>query len=637
MALVVVHKCLAIHRVTQTGQLLVVQTQGIAKGKFHPSLLALNQGTHRLLVCITQHVHSVERDQRINGSLKCRVKIQSAVVGSQATNNGTSVTGQMLTRNPSHHEGGQLLCLVQVLFSKLGVQSLDLVFQLTDTTIQSRLIAQHGQSVGTSERTVLNHSSQVSLAQSSVHGAPFFLSHLTGELLGQSLRQLSTELVTQTLNGRTNLLDHVIEVSVGINTTYQVSNQVMQPFRQSLESIGTSQNGFTQQTSLLFIDDGSSYFQTIVDGRVDQFTILTSLATLLSQSGELVSYFVHALNDSGIGLVSQSTKRSYILVIEPLGLLSSIHELVSQVINGLLHVGRTLLTRQHIGELVEHLVGLVLKQTVEGTLLSRRFSTGHWQFSQHFTEGIVGQSQSHECRHQGRAANWVFAHTTLPHHNFVLLLSLSIVSRVVTLRIPHERFNSQLASSSRVQLLHPVHNSRIQLSLSTQSSHHFVEGVCFLGSHREAVAREQANHVEGVDTRQGNLIGTTNLLNRTLCSHIVSHLLVEGTIQICQTLVMPIDTSHHQRSILGHSRQGRLSSRHHHLGVISQVAQHVIGIARVGTNQPVPNCLQSVPHDSSELDRHLGLSLCQVLVSQTPGHVLVQSNSLTSGLILMRI
>ena len=143
--------------------------------------------------------------------------------------------------------------------------------------------------------------------------------------------------------------------------------------------------------------------------------------------------------------------------------------------------------------------------------------------------------------------------------------------------------------------------------------------------------------MKGIDTRPTNLVGTTSLLNRTLCSYIVSYLLVEGTIQICQTLVMPVDTSHHQRSILGHSRQGRLSSRHHYLGVISQVAQHVIGIARVGTNQPIPNCLQSIPHDSSELDRHLGLSLCQVLVSQTPGHVLVQSSSLTGGLILMRI
>ena len=227
VTLVVVHECLTVHRVPQTGQLLIVQTQGIAKGELHPSLLALNQGTHCLLVCITEHVYSVERDQRINGTLKCRIHIQSAVIGSKATSDGTSVTGQMLTRNPGHHEGGQLLCLVQVLGSKLGVQSLDLIFQFTDTTIQSRLIAQHGQSVSTSEGTVLNHSSQVSLTQSNVHGAPFFLGHLTGELFSQSLRQLSTELVTQTLNGRTNLLDHVIEVSVGINTAHQISNQVM--------------------------------------------------------------------------------------------------------------------------------------------------------------------------------------------------------------------------------------------------------------------------------------------------------------------------------------------------------------------------------------------------------------------------
>ena len=325
------------------------------------------------------------------------------------------------------------------------------------------------------------------------------------------------------------------------------------------------------------------------------------------------------------------------MVIEPLGLLSSIHELVSQVINGLLHVGRTLLTRQYIGELVEHLVGLVLKQTVEGSFLSRRFSTGHWQLRQNFTEGVIGQSQGHECRHQSRATNWIFAHTTLTHDNLILLLSLSIVSRVVTLRILHEGLDSQLTGGSSVQLLHPVHHSRVQLGLSTQSSHYLVEGVCFLSSHREAITREQANHVEGIDPRQGNLVGTTNLLNRTLCSYVVSHLLVEGAIQICQTLIMPIDTSHHQRSILGHSRQGWLSSRHHHPGVISQVAQHVVSIARVGTNQPIPNCLQSIPHDSSELDRHLGLSLGQVLVSQAPSHVLVQSSSLTGGLILMRI
>ena len=138
-----------------------------------------------------------------------------------------------------------------------------------------------------------------------MHGAPFFLGHLTGELFGQSLRQLSTELVTQTLDGRTNLLDHVIEVSVGINTAHQISNQVMQPLRQGLGSIGTSQDGFTQQTSLLFTDDGSSYLQTIVDCRVDQLPILTNLTTLFSQSGELISHLAHALNDSGIGLVSE--------------------------------------------------------------------------------------------------------------------------------------------------------------------------------------------------------------------------------------------------------------------------------------------------------------------------------------------
>ena len=108
MPLVAVVGSLPHQRVLLTGNLLLAHGLSVVKHEVHPSSLFTKQGSHTRLLSISQQINGVQGSQCINPLGQCLVQRLGRIAHTQTTGNGIRIAGQVLTRDPGHHELGQL-------------------------------------------------------------------------------------------------------------------------------------------------------------------------------------------------------------------------------------------------------------------------------------------------------------------------------------------------------------------------------------------------------------------------------------------------------------------------------------------------------------------------------------------------
>ena len=108
MPLVAVVDGLAHQRVLLAGNLLLAQRLCVVKHEAHTGSLLIQQTGNISLLGISQLVHSIQRDQCINPLGQCLVQRLGRVTHTETASDSIGVTGQVLTRDPGHHELSQL-------------------------------------------------------------------------------------------------------------------------------------------------------------------------------------------------------------------------------------------------------------------------------------------------------------------------------------------------------------------------------------------------------------------------------------------------------------------------------------------------------------------------------------------------